>query len=99
MKSKARVKYNQCSATHPSFFVKECLSSKDCSECALPELSVDDDPLARNLPLVQGEEGRGGEQAERAHPVFRLTHLALVSEKHRPKELFTCYDIQYYFTI
>ena len=64
--------------THPSFLVEEGLPAEDGAEGALAQLPVDDDAVARDLPLVERQEGGGRHQAQRAHPVLRLTHLHLV---------------------
>ena len=68
--------------THPSFLVKEGLPAKDGSEGALSELPVDDHPVPRDLPLVEGEEGGGRHEAQGPHPVLRLPHLHLVPKFH-----------------
>ncbi len=64
--------------SYPSFFVEESLASVDRAEGSFAQLPVDDDPVPRDLPLVQGQHAGGGQQPKGSHPLLRLLHFLFV---------------------
>ncbi len=77
--------------TDPSLVVEEGLAAVDGAEGALAQFAVDDDALARDLPLVQRQQRPRREQAQRPHTLLRVAHLrfhfvARSSDRERERE-------------